>query len=112
MAGLAAGELDRRVTFYRRARTDDGFSAGVGSAGEIGKRWAKKTDVSDVERVAAAAHQQSITTRFLVRHDALTATLLADDQIECEGLRYEITGTKEARGRRVGVEITAAAIKP
>ncbi len=99
------------MSLFRAARTDDGFSSDAGTPVEIGKRWAKKTDVSDGERLAAAAHQQTVTARFLVRYDELTATLHADDQIDCEGLRYEITGTKEARGRRVGIEITAAAIK-
>jgi SPP1 family predicted phage head-tail adaptor len=108
---IAAGELDRRITIYRSPVSDDGFSAVASDPVSIGTRWAKKTDVSDGERIAAAAQQQSVTTRFLVRYDDVTSTLASTDQIDCDGLRYEITGTKEARGRRVGVEISAAALK-
>lgn len=111
MTGIDPGELEWLVTFYRGAPNDDGFSSDPGDPVAIGDRWAKKSDASDGERVAAAAQQQSITTRFLVYHDDLTSTLLSDDLIECEGVRYEITGTKEARGRRVGIEITAAALR-
>lgn len=108
---IAAGELEWVVSIYRRQTLDDGFSSAAGEAVFLTDRWAKKTDVSDGERIAAAAQQQSITSRFLVRFDDVTSAIRASDQIECEGVRYEVVGVKEARGRRVGIEITASALR-
>ncbi|UYY60109.1 phage head closure protein [Sphingomonas sp. S2-65] len=105
-------ELDRRITILRGAVEDTGFSKKVGAVEPIGGRWAKKTDVSDGERIAAAAQEQSITARFLVRHDDLTETVDGRDFLECEGRRYQVVSTKEARGRRVGIEISATALLP
>jgi head-tail adaptor len=109
--GIDAGELDRRVTVLRSEIIDDGFSATSGEPTPVGRRWAKKTDVSDGEKVAAAAQGRTLTSRFLVRWDSLTAAITGDYHLECEGVVYEVTGTKEARGRRVGIEITAKALR-
>lgn len=108
---IDARELDRRLTLYRRDATDDGFSSSPGAPVEIGTVWAKKVDVSNTEMLAAAAVGQVITTRFLVRWTSQMTQLRPDDQAVCEGTRYEIVGWREARGRRVGIEITAKAIR-
>lgn len=110
-SGIDAGELAWRIAIMRRAASDDGMSSAPGEPMEVGRRWARKDDVSDAERVRAAAQQVAITTRFLVRFDSLTATIGPDDQIVCDGMTYEVTGTKEARGRRVGIEITATVLR-
>ncbi len=107
MVGLAAGELDRRVRILRAGTIDDGMSTVTGPHAEIGKRWAKKTDVSDAERVRAAQAGMTVTTRFLMRSDALTRSIGGSDRLECQATTYEVIGTKEWGGRNVGVEITA-----
>jgi SPP1 family predicted phage head-tail adaptor len=109
MSGLSAGDLDRRITILRAEEADDGLSSGPGEMKPISKRWAKKTDASDGERMRAAEHGQEITSRFIVRDDSMTRTITGKDTILCEGRTYAITGTKEYGGRRVGIEITATA---
>ena len=107
MTALLKGDLDRRVRILRAGQIDDGMSTVSGPHAEIGKRWAKKTDVSDAERVRAEQAGMTVTTRFLLRFDPLTRSVGGTDRLECEGVTYEVVGAKEWGGRRVGVEITA-----
>lgn len=109
MAGLDTGSLDRRITILRAKTEDDGLSSGPGEMKPLGKRWAKKTDVSDGERIRASEQGQEITSRFLVRDDSVTRTIDGKDMLVCEGRTYAVVGTKEYGGRRVGIEITAVA---
>lgn len=108
-AVIPIGELDRRISILRAEDVDDGTATVTGAYAEIGKRWARKTDVSDGERMRAAQQGQSLTTRFLVRWDSLTSTIGGRDRLACEGRTYEVVGTKEWGGRRIGIEITANA---
>ena len=108
---IDARELDRRLKLFRRPVSDDGFSSAPADPQLIKEVWAKKTDIRDGERLAAAQQGQTITSRFLVRYSPLTASLEESDQVECENVRYEVQGTKEARGRKVGIEITATALR-
>ncbi|MDB5733225.1 MAG: hypothetical protein JWQ03_3120 [Variovorax sp.] len=106
------GELDRRIAIFRAGTIDDGMATVRGEMGEIGRRWARKRDVSDGERVRAAEQSQEITTRFLVRSDALTRTITGKDLIRypaASGRFYEVTGTKESDEREDALEITATA---
>ncbi|QTH21994.1 head-tail adaptor protein [Rhizorhabdus wittichii] len=111
MATLAAGDLDRLVVIKRAPIVDDGFSRNRGVPAEIGRRYAKKDDVADGERLRAGQQAQDLTTRFLMRWDSLTITIKLGDVLECEGESFEVTGNKEARGydRRSTREIAAAA---
>ena len=111
---MNAGQLNRRLRLLRPEVVDDGFSRTEGALGEIGKVWAKKTDVRDTERVAASQHGASLTTRFLVRDTPLIRSLLSTDKAECEGVTYEIVGIQEADQARFprGMEITTAAVRP
>jgi head-tail adaptor len=110
---IAAGELDRRIIIMRPGLVDDGTATVPGGLAEIGRRRAKKTDVSDGERVRAAEQSQDITTRFLVRSDALTRTITGKDVVIYRGrsgdIPFEVVGTKESIERDDGIEITATA---
>ena len=110
---ITPGELDKRITFWRSASVDDGTATVPGVPTPIGSRWAKKTDVSDAERVRAAAQSEEITSRFLVRADALTRTISGKDVLIYRSIggdvRYEITGAKESLEREDGLEISAVA---
>lgn len=106
MKQIPAGELDRRVAILRPSSLDDGTATVAGPLAEAGKRWAKKTDVSDGERMRAAQEGQTLTTRFLVRADALTKAIDSTYALTCAGVTYQVTGTKEWGGRNIGVEIT------
>ena len=112
---IHAGELDRQITIRRAAAADDGLSANstvslslAAQPGDL-QRWAKKTDVSDGERMRASQQGVEVTSRFLIRHDSEVSALGSDDILICEGDIYSVTGAKEVRGRRVGIEITAVA---
>lgn len=103
---ITAGELDRRISFWRSERIDDGTAMVDGAPAEIGKRSAKKTDVSDGERVRAAEQGSDVTTRFLVRADSFTRTITAKDEIRYRDRTYEVTGVKDSPEREDGVEIS------
>ena len=101
--------LDRRIQFQRVALNDDGLSQVEEWADHGSPVWARKTDVSDGERWRADEVQAQITTRFLVRYSDFTADLTPKDRLVSDGVKYNITGIKEASGRRQWLEITAAA---
>ena len=107
--GIDAGELDRRITIMRGGSKDDGLATVPDTQIPEMQRWAKKTEVSDAERVRTAQQGIEVTSRFLVRSDALTRTLTSQDVVVCDDVDYAVVGIKEARGRRVGIEITAVA---
>ncbi|AHE57427.1 phage head completion protein [Sphingomonas sanxanigenens] len=111
---IAAGELDRRITILRAESYDDGTATVQGDPRPVGKRWAKKVDVSDGERMRAEQLGQELTTRFLVRVDSLTRTITGKDQIQFRALGgstlvFEVIGTKDSLEREDGIEITAVA---
>lgn len=110
MVGLAAGDLDRRVTILVQASDDDGLSNAAGSFEPLDRRWAKKTDIGDAESVAAATVGRTVSSRFLMRWDALTSAITGSHRLECEGVTYQVVGVREAIGRRVAIEVSANAI--
>jgi hypothetical protein len=61
----------------------------------LGVCSADKWDVSDGERVAAAAVSASITARFLVRTSTLTRAIAPNDRVRVAGVTYDVTGNKE-----------------
>ncbi len=101
---------DRRITILRAALEDDGLSKSPGAFEAIGGRWAGKTDISDGERIAAAAQGVDLTARFLLRWDKLTSTIANTDRLSCDGRTYQVVGAKEVLGRRIAIEITAKAL--
>ena len=105
---MRAGEMDRRVQFQRAAILDDGFSETEAFANHGKPMWAKKTDVSDAERLRAGEVQAMLTARFVVRWTAFTSDLTPKDRIQYDGKSFRIFGIKEI-GRREGLEITAGA---
>ncbi|WP_404713192.1 head-tail adaptor protein [Sphingomonas sp. MMS24-J13] len=109
MIGIDAGEMDRRLYFFRSTSVDDGTATVPGTPKLIGKRWAKRTEVSDGERVRAAEQSQELSARFGVRSDALTRTITGKDLFTegKGGSVFEVTGTKEWLGKLNGIEITA-----
>ncbi|MEP9401863.1 phage head closure protein [Sphingomonas sp. VNH70] len=108
---IATSTLTHRVTVLRAGSIDDGLSSVPGGMLPIGRRWARKADISDGERIEAAQQGQTLTTRFVVRADTLTRAVTAKDMLDCRGVRYAIVGTKETRDRTPAIEITATAQK-
>jgi head-tail adaptor len=104
-----AGALDRLVQFQRAALVDDGFSSVETWANHGAAVWAEKRDVSDGERARAGIVEAQLMTRFKLRYSAFTAGLTPADRLVCEGVTYNITGIKEAEGRREWLEISCTA---
>ena len=102
---LAAGDLDRRITFERAIGTTDDLGGEVHNWGEHATVWAQVLPISDGERWRAAEVAASVTTRFRIRWGA---GVTVEDRIAYDGRIYDIVGVKEI-GRREGQEITAAA---
>lgn len=107
--GVSSTDLDHRISIWRSELVDDGTATVPGAPAQIGKRSAKKADISDGERLRAGELAQEITTRWTVRSDALTRSVAGGDTIRHRGRVYEVIGTKEIAGRFVGIEITTAA---
>jgi hypothetical protein len=103
---LSATDLDRRISIWRSMPVDDGTATVPGEPSEIGKRSAKRSDISDGERFRAGELGQKLTTRWTVRSDALTRTIAGGDIIMHRGVTYDVVGTKEIPGRFVAIEIT------
>lgn len=107
---MKSGELDRRVTLLVRT---EGAPNDLGESSdfwvEAGTVWAKRLNISDVERVNARAVGVAISLRLVVRWSRATAALTFADRMRLDGVIYEITGVKEI-GRRDGLEFTVALI--
>jgi len=110
MAGLRAGELNRRVIVFRLDAEDDGLSDDRGNPVEVGKRWMSRMEASDGEVLRSASLGGVISARFHARFDTLARSIMPEWQLQCDGRWYEVTGTKEI-GFREGIEITAKAIQ-
>lgn len=113
---IAAGELKDIVTIERQAGLLDNMGQRVPTWGVLVRgRRAGKTPVRDSERIAAAQQGRLVTDRFLLRWEPRLVDLGAGDRLWLKResplapLLYDITGVKEARGYRVGIEITANA---
>lgn len=103
------GELDKRIAIWRTVSRDDGVSTVPGEPAELTQRWAKKTDISDGEKLRAGENAASLASRFLVRSDSVTRALNpGTDTIRWKGKVFEITGVKDAGDREDGIEITTA----
>lgn len=74
----------------------------------VATAWAKKTDASDRERIAAQSVGASITARFLTYWTRALADLDPRARIHCGGRIYDITGVKEV-GPNDELEFTATA---
>lgn len=105
---MFAGPLDRRIVLERRTGAADDFGHPAETWTTLATVWASKEDVSDAERLRAAERAAIITTRFQIRHSTTVADLNPKDRLSYGGRIYDINAVKEI-GRKVGLEITAAA---
>lgn len=109
MARSSAAQYDKRISIWRSELVDDGTATVQGPPAEIGKRWAKKADISDGERMRGGENAQDLTTRWTVRSDSLTRTIAGGDVLQHKGIAYEVKGTKERAEREDEIEITTSA---
>lgn len=105
---MRIGELNRLVSIERASRIDDGTASVDGPPVTIGQRWARKTDISDGERVAAGELGTFLASRFVMRADTLTRSIGGKNVIRYQGTPYYVVGVKELGRRGKAVEITTA----
>ena len=87
---LAAGKLDRRVTFERAVITTNDYNEQVETWAPIGTVWAQVSFGTGVERREAAQTAASAPATFRVRHSALIAGLTEKDRIGFMGAIWNI----------------------
>lgn len=105
---MKAGALDSRITIQRATMVENSVGELVPTWSTIATLPASKVDIPDGERWRAAEVSATVTTRFQIRWNAITATLSPKDRIVCDGRTYDVHHVKEL-GRRVGLEVTASA---
>jgi SPP1 family predicted phage head-tail adaptor len=105
---MKAGPLDSRITIQRATLAENSVGEFVPTWAAITTLPASKVDIPDGERWRAAEVAATVTTRFQIRWNAVTATVSPKDRIVCDGRTYDIHHVKEL-GRRVGLEVTASA---
>lgn len=106
---VAIGELDKRVRFERllSGRDDMGGATEEGWFPLGPKYWAKRTDMSDGERIAAEEKAAVLMSRFVVRSTRMTRGVMAADRIVHKSAVFEITGKKDTTdGRNNFIEFT------
>lgn len=107
---MRAGKLDRLVQFQRAPEDSSAFGPVDGDFEDLGTPvWAMKTDVSDGERARAGIVEGQLMTRFKIRWSPFSSGITAADRLVCEGVTYNVTGIKEAEGRREWLEVSATA---
>lgn len=106
---LNAGRLNRRIQIRRYTETGrDGFGGSIGEWADHGSPiFARRRDVSDVERLSAASRANVLITRFVIRATAFGRGVQRTDRVVHEGNTFEIDGIKEVPDSRAFLEITA-----
>ncbi|SFN46666.1 phage head-tail adaptor, putative, SPP1 family [Roseovarius lutimaris] len=105
---LNAGSLNRRIQLKRATTTQDGFGGTIYEWHDHGPPiFARRRDVSDAERLSAAAWDNKLVVRFVIRSTSFSRGLKRTDMIAHEGVPYGIDGIKEVPDNRGFLEITA-----
>lgn len=99
------------VTFQREVETGKtDLNEPILVWSDVVSAFAKKTDVSDAEKIAAGEEASAIRARFVVPASLKTRGLTPADQIFSGARIWNIKGVKEViQGGRDMVEITAVA---
>jgi SPP1 family predicted phage head-tail adaptor len=100
---IAAGDLDKRISWQRRVedRADDGQV--VGAWVEVQKLWAKVEAVTAGERRNASAVGHQITHRVVLRYQP---DFRPEDRIVYRDRVFDVTGVRDIEERRIALEIT------
>lgn len=103
-----AGALDRRITIQRYTATQDAFGGDVQTWADLITVSARRSDVSDSERIAANQINATQMSRFVVRSSTVTRGLTPKDRISYDNSHWDIHAIKETKdGRLRFLEITA-----
>lgn len=106
---MAAGQLDQRVTLFRRdiATSTSGSGAQLEQFVDAGTVWARVTPIGGAEAFGTAERMDAATQTFRIRYRADVTQLW---RLEWIGRRYDITQVLPAGHRlREWLDITATA---
>jgi len=101
----SAGQLNQRVQLQAQDTTRNGLGEVSGAWVNQGTPvWAKAEPLSGQERLAAGALQQTMDTRFLIRHRAGVTPSL---RLLWQGVAYDIVSAVPLDGGTEWIEIMA-----
>lgn len=105
------GKRNVLATFRRAVETGrDGANAPILEWDDLLSVFAKKTDVSDVEKIAAGEEASAIKARFVFPASPKSKSITTADQIFAEGRTWNIKGVKTViEAGRDKIEVTAVA---
>ena len=106
---MDVGKLDRRITIERlTSGSVNGFGEPSEAWATLATVWAKRSDVSDAEKVSAGQRSSALMSRFVIRSSTVTRTVTTLDRLNYESHIWNIHGVKEtSEGRNHWIEITA-----
>lgn len=103
------GPLDRRAEFLRARTVRNARNEPVPDGWDpIARVMASRYSTSDGERNAGAQVQRVVTDRLVTHYGAALAGVTGADQVEVDGVTFDIVGKKEL-GRREGLEFSVKA---
>jgi hypothetical protein len=88
----AGVKLDKLVTLFRAPRVDDGFQSRRGAVTQIGRGWAAQLSAASSEAEVMAQEAAVVTCTFLMRAHGIARQIGAADELECDGVRWQVTG--------------------
>ncbi len=112
---LAAGALDKRVTFKSRVSGRDGLGQPNGDWVSVAELWARVAPLRGREWLAAGQTHVEVTHRIVIRHHAGLAALLdarTPLRAERDGLVYEVIHGMPSERDGVALEFMCAQLAP
>lgn len=93
-------KLDKKVEVFRAPRVDDGFQSRRGSMASIGSAWAAQAAVAAGEGQVMAQEAATMRCTFTFRAQGVGRQIAATDEVECDGVRWQVTGVEPIADRR------------
>ena len=103
---MRSGQLDRRITLYRRTEGKDSAGQPVDEWQKLGNVWASWNPVRGSRRWQAQQHVERAAGYFEIRW---RPGILPVDEVEYDGMRFKVEGVPEEVGRRVGLRLHVSA---
>lgn len=104
MAGLRAGELDRRIRIDGKSITHSDSGEEIVTWVEVDTVYAKKVEARGAERFAAQQYVGHAIKTFRIRWSEIVAVVTTEHRLVFDGRNHDITDVREI-GRREGIEI-------
>lgn len=101
----SAGQLNQRVQLQQRGAGDDALRESNGAWVNVGAEvWAKVEPLTGREGLAAGALQQTVDTRFILRH---RGDVTPDMRVVWKGRAYDVISAEPVDGGIEWLEIMA-----